>query len=69
MNEQKNNRRSKNKKKDFMEQQQHGCSHSTPRPGSDRLQKLAKILLSTLQLMSISQISTQKYWSVHFDLF
>ena len=48
-----------------MEQQQHGFSDSTPRLGSDRLKKLAKSLLSTLQLMSISQISTQKYGSAH----
>jgi hypothetical protein len=52
-----------------MEQQQHGFSDSTPRLGSDRLKKLAKSLLSTLQLMSISQISTQKFGSVHFELF
>ena len=30
--------------KDFMEQQQHGFSDSTPRAGSDILQKLAKSL-------------------------
>jgi len=41
--------------------QQHGFSDSTPRAGNDRLQKSAKNLLSALQLMSISQISTQKY--------
>ena len=52
-----------------MEQQEHGYSDSTPRAGSDRLQKLAKRLLSALQLMSISQISTQKYESGHFDPF
>ena len=34
--------------KDFMEQQQHGFSNSTPRAGSDRLQKSAKSLLSAL---------------------
>ena len=45
-----------------MEQQQQGFSDSTPRAGSDRLQKSAKSLLSALQLMSISQISTQKLW-------
>ena len=56
-------------RKDFMEQQQHGFSDSTPRTGSDRLQKSAKSLLSALQLMSISQISTQKYGSGHFDPF
>ena len=55
--------------KDFMEQQQQGFSDSTPRAGSDRLQKSAKSLLSALQLMSISQISTQKYGSGHFDPF
>ena len=48
--------------KDFMEKQQHVYSDSTPRVGSDRLQKSAKGLLSALQLMSVfSQISTQKY--------
>ena len=52
-----------------MEQQQHGFSDSTPRAGSDRLQKSAKILLSALQLMSISQIITQKYGLGHFDFF
>ena len=54
-----------------MDQQQHGFSDSTPRAGSDteRLQKLAKSLLSALQLMSISQISTQKYGSCHFNPF
>ena len=44
-----------------MEQQQHGFSDSTPRAGSDRLQNPAKSLISALQFMSISQISTQKY--------
>jgi hypothetical protein len=52
-----------------LEQHQHGFSDSTPRAGSDRLQKSAKSLLSALQLMSISQISTQKYGSGHFDQF
>ena len=33
------------------------------------LQKSAKCLLSTLQLMSINQIITQKYGSGHFDPF
>ena len=55
--------------KDFMEQQQHGFSNSTPRAVSDRLQKSAKSFISALQLMSISQISTQKYGSGHFDPF
>ena len=55
--------------KDFMEQQQHDFSDSTPRAGSDRLQKLAKSLLSALQLISSSQISPQKYGSGHFDPF
>ena len=50
-----------------MEQQQHGFCDPTSRTGSDRLQKLAKSLLSVLQLMSISQIRTQKYGSGHFD--
>ena len=54
-----------------MEQQQHGLSNSTPRAVSDRLQKSTKSLLSlsALQFMSISQISTQKYGSGHFDQF
>ena len=38
-----------------------------PRADSDRLQKSAKSFLSALQLMSISQISTQKYELGHFD--
>ena len=38
-----------------MDQQQHGFSDSTPRVGSERLQKSAKSLL-VLQLMSNSQI-------------
>ena len=54
--------------KDFMEQH-HGFSDSTPRAGSDRLQKSTKSLLSALQLMSICQISTQNYGSGHFDPF
>ena len=44
-----------------MVQLQHGFSDSTSRAGSDRLQKSVKSLHSALQLMSISQISTQKY--------
>ena len=52
---------------DFMEQQQYSFSDSTPRTGSDRLQKSSKSLLSALQLMSISQISIQKYGSGHFN--
>ena len=44
-----------------MEQQQYGFSDSTTGAGSDRLQNSAKSLLSALQLISISQISTQKY--------
>ena len=54
---------------DFMEQQQHGFSESTPRAVSDRLQKSAKSFLSVLQLISISQTNTQKYGSGHFDIF
>ena len=46
-----------------MEQQQHGFDDSTPRAGSERLQKSAKSLLRALQLMSNGQISTQKYGS------
>ena len=52
-----------------MEQQQHGFSDSTPRACIDRLQKSTKRLLSASQLMPISQISTQKYGSGHFDPF
>ena len=52
-----------------MKQQQHCLSDLTPRAGSDRLKKSAKSLLSALQLMSISQISTQKYGSGHFNPF
>ena len=52
-----------------MEQQQQGFSDSTPRAGSDRLQKSTKSLFSALQLMSICQINTQKYGSGHFDPF
>ena len=54
-----------------MEQQQHGFSDSTqsPRAGSVRLQISAKSLLSALQLMTISQISSQKYGSDPFDPF
>ena len=52
--------------KDFIEQEQHGFSDSTPRAGSERLQKSTKSLLIALQLMSISQISNQKYGSGHF---
>ena len=47
-----------------MEQQKHGFSDSTPRAGSDRLQKSTKSLLSALQLMSIIQISTQNFKSM-----
>jgi len=43
-----------------MEQQQRSFSDSPQWAGSDRLQKPAKSLLSALQLMSISQIMTQK---------
>ena len=59
-------------KKDFMEQLQHGFSDSTPRAGSNRLQKSAKSLLSALNLMSIiRQISTQrpKVWVWSFRPF
>ena len=52
-----------------MEQQQQGFSDSTPRAGSDRLQQSAKSLLSALQQMYISQISTQNYGSGHSDPF
>ena len=36
---------------------------------SDRFRKSVKCFICGLQLISISQISTQKYWSGHFDLF
>ena len=52
-----------------MEQQQHSFSDSTPRAGSERLQKLATSLLSALHLISCSQSRTQKYELVHFDPF
>ena len=42
--------------KHFLEQQQHGFSYSTPRLGSERLQKSAKSLLRALQLISIFDI-------------
>ena len=44
-----------------MEQLQQGFIDSTPRAGSDKLQKNSNNLLSALQLISISQISTLKY--------
>ena len=53
-----------------MEQQQHGFCDQTPRAGIDRIYISAKNLLSALQLMSISQISTLKalkFGSGHFD--
>ena len=57
-----------------MEQQQRGFSDSTSRAGSDRLQKSAKSLLYSLQLMELMSISqkknsTIKYGSGHFNLF
>ena len=52
-----------------MEQQQHGFNDLPPRVGSERLQKSAKSFISALHLMSISQISTQKYESGHYDPF
>ena len=55
--------------KDVMEQKQFGFSDSMLRAGSDKLQKSAESFLSALQLMYISQISTQKYESGHFDPF
>ena len=52
-----------------MEQQQHGFNNSTLRvQGSERLQKSPKSFHIALQLISIRQISTQKYRSGHFDL-
>ena len=55
--------------KGFMEKQRHDFSDSTPRAGSDRLEKSAKSLLSALQLKSISQISTQNKGQVISTLF
>ena len=56
--------------KDFMEQQLHGFSDSTPRAGSDiEIIKIGKSLLSAIQLISNSQISPQKCVSGHFDPF
>ena len=52
--------------KDFMEQLHQGLSDSTPKAGSDRS---TKSLLSALQLISIRQISTQKYGSIILTLF
>ena len=54
--------------KDFMEQQQHGFSDSTPWAGSHRLQKSAKCLLSALQVIKLAP-KGQKYGSGHFDPF
>ena len=45
---------------------QQGFSDSTPKAGSERLQKSAK---SALQLIFIGPISTQKYGSGHFNPF
>ena len=55
--------------KEVMEQLQNSFSDSTPRAGRDTLQQSAKRLLRALQLVSISQISTQKYGSGHFHPF
>ena len=52
-----------------MEQQQHGFNDSTPRAGIDRLQISTKSMLSALQSISISPISTQKYGSGHLEPF
>ena len=52
-----------------MEQLQQCFSYSTPRADSDGLQKSAKSLSSALQLISINQISTQKYRPSHSDSF
>ena len=43
-----------------MEQLQKEFSDSTPKAGIDRSQNPAKTLISKLQLISISHISTQK---------
>ena len=55
--------------KDFMVQEQYGFSDSTPRSDRDRFLKSIKSLPSAKQLMSISQISTQKYGTGNFDPF
>ena len=52
-----------------MERQQHCFNDSTTIGDSDRLQKSAKSLHWVKQIMSISQVSTQKYRSAHFDPF
>ena len=49
--------------------QKHDFSDSTPRAGSDRLQKSSKSLLSALQILSLSQIGTQKCGQVISTLF
>ena len=45
--------------KDFVEQLKLGFSDKTQKAGSDRLQKSVKSVLSPLQLISISQISSK----------
>ena len=52
-----------------MEQQQPRLRDSTPRAGSDRLQKSAKSLLYAICIRINVQISTQNYGSGHFDHF
>ena len=52
-----------------MEQLQQAFRDSTPKAGSVRLLSSTKILISALQLISVIQISTQKYGFGHFDPF
>ena len=52
-----------------MDQLQFNFGDPTPKAGSDGLKNSAKSLIMALQLISISQISTQKYLSALFDDF
>jgi len=52
-----------------MEQLRQVFSDLTPKAGSDRSQKSTKSVIDALELLSISQISTQKYLSGHLDHF
>jgi len=56
-------------RKVFMEQLRQVFSDLTPKAGSDRSQKSTKSVINALELLSISQISTQKYLSGHLDPF
>jgi len=52
-----------------MEQLRQVLSDLTPKAGSDRSQKSTNSVINALELISISQISTQKYLSGHLDHF